>query len=177
MAEPVSLEQAKLHLRLESGYTDEDSTIEGAIADARAWVENYTGQILVRRSVVEYLDGFSARLLAWPLATIDEVRYRDADDVEQVLDSDSYRVALGGRPARLATIGQRSWPALAAGPGAVRVEMTAGYAEGEVPRGMIRAMLLLISGYYEDRNTGGLADAVETAARAACGPASRGWRV
>ena len=51
MAEPVSVDTAKLHLRVTD--TSEDTLIGGYITAAREWVENYTGQILVQREVVQ----------------------------------------------------------------------------------------------------------------------------
>ena len=60
----------------------------------------------------------------------------------------------------------------------VKVTMKAGYQQvDDIPRGMIRAMMFLIGGFYEDRETGGLAADVEAAARRACGAASKGWRL
>lgn len=47
--EPVTLAEAKLHLRTYSSDTDEDDLISGLIAAAREWVEDYTGRALVEQ--------------------------------------------------------------------------------------------------------------------------------
>lgn len=174
MTEPVTLAAAKKHLRVDAD--DEDTLIEGIISDARAWVEDYTGQILVQRTVVEAIDAFDGRIRAWPITSIDSVSYRDADGVSTALAAETYTLFNARRPARMVRTPSLVWPTLGAGPGPVVMTMTAGYADpADIPRGLIRAMMFLIGGYYADRETGGLAGDVETAARHACGPKSRTW--
>lgn len=177
MSEPISLDLAKQHLRLLPDPSDDDDLVDEAIADARGWVENYTGQKLVAEDVVEKIDWFAGDLLTWPIVSVDAVTYLDRAGNEQTLDPAAYRLLNEIRPARLVPVPGKGWPATL-GEQSVSVAMTAGYESAdEIPRGMRRAMLLLITGYYDNRDTGGLDDATEAAAKAACGPKSRAWRV
>jgi uncharacterized phiE125 gp8 family phage protein len=176
MAEPVTLALAKQHLRVD--HDDEDDLISGIIADARGWVEDYTGQLLVRRPVSEALDHFREAFVTWPIASVAEVSYIDVSGEQQTLSSDVYEIVNGARPARLRLKAGKSWPSVSREPGSIIVDLVAGFDDPEtVPRGLNRAMMLLIGGFYADRETGGLSGDIETAARNACGAGSRGWRL
>lgn len=174
MAEPISLELAKKHLRVDSSA--EDDLINSYIADARGWVEDYTGQTLVQAAVSEPLDCFTGRLLAWPIASVSAVTYLDSEGAEQTLDEDSYELRNAKRPAYLQATPSAEWPAIYGGGRAVTVQVVAGYAtSADIPRGMMSAMFVLLEGYYSrdpDRISAAIA-----AARRSCGAKSRGWRL
>lgn len=175
MAEPVSLDLAKQHLR---AGDDEDAVITSCIVSARGWVENYTGQMLTPRRVSVAIDRFTDRIPVWPIAGIFELAYFTAGRAKVIIDPSVYEIAAVSRPARLALKPYQRWPLPGDGPGQIILDVDAGYDDpSDIPPGMIRAMLLLIGGYYADRETGGLAGEIETAARKACGAASRGWRL
>ncbi|TZG23887.1 head-tail connector protein [Sphingomonas montanisoli] len=167
MAEPVSLELAKQQLRLEADFADEDELISGIIADARAWVESHTGQTLIEGAKVEYLKPACQQLLTWPVNEVTEVSYIDAGGLEHELDAGGFAIRTKFRPARVQFFGSAAYSILRSA-AAVKVTMQAGYAAADMPRGAIRAMLILITGYYERRDTGGLGGDVEKAAAAAC---------
>jgi hypothetical protein len=81
MTLPVSLADARSQLRLEEDDQSRDADLVGYIADAAAWVENYTGHILVARDVTEQFRGFEAvDLRAWPIkpAAVAGIAYLDA---------------------------------------------------------------------------------------------------
>lgn len=52
VTEPVTLAEAKLHLRINPGDTSEDGLIKDLITAAREFCENYTGKELVGENVV-----------------------------------------------------------------------------------------------------------------------------
>ncbi|WP_347271785.1 head-tail connector protein [Rhizorhabdus histidinilytica] len=171
----MSLDLAKAQV---NAGDDDDLVIESCIVSARGWVENHTGQILTPRRVTVALDRFTDRIPVWPIAAVYQISYNAADRTQFVLSEDVYALAAVRRPARLMLKAGQTWPRVAVGPGQIIVELDAGYdTPGDIPPGMIRAMLLLIGGYYADRETGGLAAEIETAARNACGSAARGWRL
>lgn len=174
MAEPISLEDAKRQLRVLG--TDEDEFITSAIEDARGWIESYTGLVLTRREVVEVLPSFSAQLSTWPIASIDAVTYLDADEQEIVMPEADYFPQIARRPARLSA---GNWPAVKNG-STIEVTMTAGFATPDAVSAfspnLVRAMRILVAGFFADRETGGLAGDVEIAAKRLC-RAFRRWRV
>lgn len=174
MAEPISLEDAKRQLRVLS--TDEDAFITSAIVDARGWIENYTGLVLTRREVVEVLPCFGAQLSTWPIASIDAVTYFDTDGQEVILQEAEYFAQIARRPAYLTAGG---WPTVRDG-SPIEVTMTAGFATPDAVSAfspnLLRAMRILVAGFFSDREAGGLAGDVEIAAKRLC-RSFRRWRV
>lgn len=149
----VSLDEAKLHL----GMADDDSQddlIAGLIEAAQDHIENYTGQMLSRRTVVQAFDRFDGelRLHAWPIAepAVASIDYLDGAGTDQSFTA--FRLAALARPARLVPAPGASWPTAAATPGAVRVAVQAGYARrDDVPKALRQAMLLLIGHWFANR--------------------------
>lgn len=166
MAEPLSLEQAKAQLRILGN--DDDVLLNDAIADARGWIESYTGLTLTRREVIEVQRCFGDKLSAWPIASVDKVAYVDAAGQEAELPPTAYLAQLGKRPACLLA---NSWPRIRPG-SFVEVTMTAGFASpaavAAFAPNLVRAMRLLVASYFEDRATGGLSGDVEIAAKRLC---------
>lgn len=171
MIEPITVEEARAHLRIDG--TDEDTAIAGYIRDARDWVEVYTGHILVRREVTEtFSDLRRVRLRAWPIA---------ADAVPVVIAARQPVVgaglAVGNRPVQLVPATGAIFPQIVPSIGAVSVRVVAGYADAtEIPGIFMRAMLLLIGGYYADREGGDVFVKAEEAAKSLC-RAKRWWAV
>ncbi|QPI73928.1 head-tail connector protein [Sphingobium sp. Cam5-1] len=174
MVEPIELADAKQQLRVLSD--DENASIQNAIVDARGWIESYTGLILTRREVVEVLPCFDGMLSTWPIVSIDAVTYLDTSQQEVVFPEQDYFAQIARRPARLSS---KLWPAIYNG-STVEVTMTAGFASPEAINAfspnIMRAMRLLVAGFYADRETGGLAGDVEIAAKRLCRP-FKSWRV
>lgn len=169
MAEPISLDRAKLYLRVDHGA--EDDLIGGMIADARSWVEDYTGQTLEERAVTMSIDRFDAPLPAWPIIEVTAVKYRDGSGVEQTLAPSAYELDATARPARLMMKDGLAWPGIAAGRRQITVEVAAGYeVASDIPGGLIRAIYILLDAYYQRI---GLTDDIRTAAENACGLKSR----
>ena len=135
MAEPVSLDLAKSHLRILDD-TSEDALITGYIVAAREWVENYTGHALVQREFVE-AHAPERGVISLYRKPIVEVSVADFADT---------RIVAG----RLFPASGSSWPALSY-PDRFTVTYTAGYAEGEVPQALIQAVLLLVGHFWSNR--------------------------
>lgn len=163
MAEPITLEDAKQQLRIDGN--DDDIFLETAICDARGWIEEYTGMVLTRRTVVEVLPSFSTQLRAWPIASIDGVTYLDADQTEQLVPEGDYFAQISRRPAGLIS---SAWPTVYSG-SAIEVTMTAGFASpsaiNDFSPNIMRAMRILVAGFYADRETGGLSGNIASSAR------------
>ncbi|HEY0266837.1 MAG TPA: head-tail connector protein, partial [Rhizomicrobium sp.] len=88
--EPVSLDQAKAWLRVESGG-DEDALIAALIPAARARAEWHTGRAFVTQHWTLWLDSVGDGCIALPLPPlvgVESVTLYAADDTATVLDPD-----------------------------------------------------------------------------------------
>ena len=170
--EPISLETARLHLRLDATGSPpahpDDPLILGLITAAREHLEKFTCRILARRSFRLSLDAFSDQidLPLTPVAQVESVNYSDADGIPQVLDETIYTFDAGYEShnqnldaAPLITLNSgEEWPETSGGTGCVWVDFSAGYdSAGEspsyapIPQALISAMLLTIGALYENR--------------------------
>jgi uncharacterized phiE125 gp8 family phage protein len=154
-AEPVTLEQAKLHLRVD--HSSDDTLITALITAAREGAEHITGRSLITQTWERVLDAFPAveiELGRPPVASIVSVTYIDGAGTEQTLDAADYTLDSTTPPGWLlpsATLDV--WPITDDVANAVRVRFTAGYgADGTaVPSGITAWMLLRIGTLYKMR--------------------------
>lgn len=149
MIEPISLEQAKAHLRIEE-FSEQDDLIAGYIIAAREMVEAEAGQIFARRAMSQSFDGFqNITLDAWPIVTDQPVTVSYLDSSGSSVATTGFRLSAGTRPARIYA-GASSFPTPYSVAGAVTVSFTAGYAAAEVPERAKQAMLLLIAHWIDN---------------------------
>lgn len=152
VTEPVSLEDAKAHLRVL--HDDEDALIEGLIVAATRHVEKTLGLSLMERTYRLTLDAFSdaIELPRGPVASVSAVTYSDEDGITQTLDDDWYSVDLSSVRQWLVRNSGYSWPALLDGVNAVSVEYVTGFDTLPDSYADIRhAILLLIGHWYTNR--------------------------
>lgn len=152
--EPVSLAEAKLHLRVETAETAEDTLITGLITAAREAAEHYTGRGFAPQTLEVVMDNFPTtsggiELPLSPVATITSVKYTDNAGVEQTLSSTKYALSLYGLARDLTLTYSSEWPDTQAIPNAVRIVQVCGYAT--LPKAAKSALLLLIGHLYENR--------------------------
>ena len=169
MAIPVTLDDAKRQLKVDDA--EQDVEIKGFIADAAAWVERYTGHILVARDVIQEFSGFGlAPLRAWPIksGTVAAVTYRDSAGNAQSVTG--MRLCAATRPAKIIPFPSSGFSASALPQGTnMIVTVRAGYeTSDEVPGNFRRAMLVLIGAYDADREGGEILQAAEATARRLC---------
>ena len=160
--EPVSLAEAKLHLKIEAIDTAEDSLIERLIVVARHHAETSTRRALVTQTWTLALDGFPGGVIEVPrppLSSVTSITYIDPEGATQILAADRYRVDAQREPGRLTPAWDESWPATRPVSNAVEVEFTAGYGTPDkVPEDIRQALLLIVGRYYahrEDVQAGG----------------------
>lgn len=162
-AEPITLEEAMRHLRVdgygESPPHEDEPLITGLITAARELAEDWTGRSLVPATWEERFDCWqnAFRPRRPPVQSVSSVAYIDVDGAEQLLDSalwvfnDAPETPIV-RPAYGAV-----WPIIRDEPDAVRVTYEAGPTDGEspnlspLPRPIYQAMLLTIGYLYENR--------------------------
>lgn len=154
-AEPVTLDQAKAWLRVESG-TDEDALIAALIPAARARAEWNTGRAFITQAWTLWLDraALCIDIPLPPLQSVASVTLYAPDGTAAVLDAGAYTVDLAGSRVLL-----HGMPQNLRAVNAVAIAFTAGYgAAGDVPGAIGQAILQIVSALYEHR--GG--DAVPT---------------
>lgn len=151
-AEPVTLLEAKDHLRVDGA--DEDALISVLITAARKWCEEYTGRQFVTATWDWTMDSFCPSFVAPipPLQSVTSIKYLDTAAVEQTLASSVYRVDAVSEPGRIALDYGQSWPSTHPVINAVTIRFVAGYgAPQAVPEPIRQAMLILIGEMYEQR--------------------------
>lgn len=164
--EPVSIEEAKAHLRLESD--EDDDYVETLIQGAREVTEKSLGRGLVTQTWELTLDEFpdeeEIELPKGALASVTSVQYLDANGVLQTLATTEYEVDSKSEPGKVRLAYAKSWPTTRERWNAVRVTYVVGTAAAAVPKPIYQAMLLLISQAYEHRTpevTGTIVSKVE----------------
>jgi uncharacterized phiE125 gp8 family phage protein len=158
-AEPLTLADAKLHLRIETGDTAEDALVTSAVQAAREYAEEATGRALVTQGWTLTLDAFPARggviaLERAPVQSVTSVTYLDAAGVSQTLTAGTdYVVDTASQPARVALAPDASWPSTQSGRiNAVTVVFVAGYGvAADVPEILKGAMKLHVGDMHEHR--------------------------
>jgi uncharacterized phiE125 gp8 family phage protein len=165
--EPVSLEEARLHLGVTAYDTDghpNDSMIQGFISAARTWVEEWTGLSIALKTYELALDEFpdfdEIELPMSPVLDITSVSYVDEDLVEQVISASDIVLDNYQRPAWLLPAVDFEWPATGAVVNAVKVRYRAGFLaipDTDEPQGVVipgaikSAVLLMLDDFYENR--------------------------
>lgn len=88
----VTLAQAKKQLRIEEVVTDEDELIQSYIDTAVELSEKFISGHILPKTMTIKADAFQNPLVfeAFPLKEVTSIKYFDADDVEQILDSSEY---------------------------------------------------------------------------------------
>lgn len=154
--EPVSLQEAKLHLRVITYPTDvaahpEDALIGALITTARTECENRIQRSLIETTWTLTLDTFPrcdfVRLQRGPIISLGSIKYIDTDGAQQTLDPATYR--LSGHLVEPVD----SWPATEARLGAVEIVYTAGYGTtaADVPAPIKSWILLALGDLYANR--------------------------
>lgn len=157
-AEPVSLADVKLHLRVDS--TDEDALILALIAAARRQIEAETGRALLTQTWELWLDAWPAgdvlEIPLPPLASVSSIKYYDTADTEATLSAATYYVDAKSEPGRVALADGQAWPTTTLRPiNGVCVTFVAGWtAQGSIPTDLLAALKLLTAWLYENRGDG-----------------------
>lgn len=164
---PVSLDEAKAHLRVDEDV--EDGLITALIEAATGHIDGrmgWLGRCLMPQTWELVLDGFPSnssgsgiRIPLAPLLEVVSVKYYDVDAVLQTLGNNSYMVDTANEPGWVMP-GEAGWPETMATINAVRVRFRAGYEGAEndsppgangVPAPIKAALKLLIGHWYANR--------------------------
>ena len=155
--EPVTLAEAKAHLRLDT--ESDDAYVSALITAARERVEIFLRRALITQVFECTIDDFPAYdraidLPRPPLQSVEWIKYLDTAGVLQTLDPGIYTVdASSNEIGRIALAWNRFWPFTRYTINAVTIRFTAGYgdAAGDVPQAIRQGILIEISNLYENR--------------------------
>jgi uncharacterized phiE125 gp8 family phage protein len=151
--EPVSLTEAKAHLRVDASA--EDQFVTSLITTSRLQVEAILGLALIQQSWLWRFDAWPAPGVVFPLrpiTSIASVRTQNSDLSYTTVPPSNYILDGQGLPPRLVPVN-----AGFANPGAaalgIEITFTAGFgpAAGDVPAPLRQAILLLIAHWFETR--------------------------
>ena len=155
--EPISLDEAKAHLRVDQA--DEDLLISSLITAARLHLEVETRQAFITQTWSIVLDRWpEARQLVLPIRpvqTVNSVTVLDDDDIATVADPALYLVDVQSTPPRLVLRSAQSWPLAGRAAGGIDINLTAGFGDtpGDVPQSLRQAILLSVAHWYERRES------------------------
>ena len=153
---PVSVAEAKTHLRIDSSFSDDDTYIGTLIDVATLAAENYTNLALMQQTWYLDIDSFPDYfyLLKGTLerVTVNSITYKDEDNVTQTLAASNYVADGSIKPARIYFTPDATIPSTYDVPNAVTVDFTLGFTTSDdVPAPIKQAILLTIGRFYEIR--------------------------
>jgi len=160
--EPVTLAEAKAHLRVDTA--DDDTYITGLVRAAREWVEQYLDRTLVHTQWVMRFDKFPPDgtldielprppMVASGTATAVALTFTYENGDTATYSTASFRVDRASTPGAVKTNYGQTWPPHRQDDNAISVTWWAGYgASGsDVPAAIRHAILMLCSHWYETR--------------------------
>ena len=149
--EPITLAEAKLHLRIDDDIDSEDTLIESLISAARDKAEYFCGRYFTEQTVaIVYYDGFPSGSVAYgavelpfpDVTSIESVKYTDTSGTETTIDGSDY--VFNSDTKRLMPVD--AWPT-----DAVDFTVTVTTGAPADMTGAIVAMLMIITDLYELR--------------------------
>ena len=156
--EPISLAEAKLHLRLPVDFLDDDILVERLIQTARERAENITRRRYITQTWDYFLDDWPEEdyieVPFPPLLSVTTVKYKDSDGTQTTWAATNYIVDIKAEPGRVVLADGISWPSDSLYPSnPIEVRFVCGYgaAPDTVPANIKSAMLLMVGELYERR--------------------------
>jgi uncharacterized phiE125 gp8 family phage protein len=177
--EPVSLNEAKAHLRVD--ITDDDTLIGALISAARTHAEMVTQRQFVTATWKLVLDAFpgpslmgvpsgmpfsmpahAVQLNKSPVQSVISVKYLDMGGTMQTMPPADYKVDISTEPARITPVFGKIWPVTLPQIGSVEITFTSGYGTldnstppvwvpQQVPEGIKAWMKIRMATLYENR--------------------------
>lgn len=160
--EPITLEEAKLHLRVD--FDEDDALIRRLIKSARELAEAELSRTLIETEFELAMNGWpqlqpirggfsrSIRILSPPLLSVESITHLDHSGAVQTLDPSFYGV-IDGTPGLIHPAYGKTWPSVPRHPGSIKIRYKAGYGPDpdDVPDCVKTWMLLTIGAHYENR--------------------------
>jgi uncharacterized phiE125 gp8 family phage protein len=156
IVEPITLEEAKQHLRVDGN--DDDLLIQSLIKQAREWCENFQNRKYITQTLEFVLDTFpNGNAIVFdscsPIQKVESIKYYDENRQEYLFDESNYIFDLDGFVNRVVLNRGKHWPTVELqSVNAVRVRLIAGYGDSgdKVPEAIKWAMILQMKLLYDD---------------------------
>lgn len=152
-AEPISLQEAKLHLKVDN--TADDNLITALIIAARQYLERYCNSVFVTQTITEVWPSFYKRnhFSVAPVQSLTSFEYKpDGSNTYTTTPANLYGLYTFGKPAFVYKDDDSTYPTTEDVPDAVKAVYIAGYGSAaDVPAPIKAAMLLVIGDLYENR--------------------------
>ncbi len=154
--EPVTLADAKLHLRVDG--TVEDALIQTLISAARLTLEAHGNLAMINQTWALRLDRWPGSVVSLPIGPVSAVQAIFVDGI--ALANEAYVLVPGG-DARIARADNAPWRAPSGLAGGIEIRFDAGFGpEGtDVPRHLHHAILMLVAEWFENREAGSRVEA------------------
>ncbi len=162
-AEPVDLDDQKLHLRIDGD--DDDAYIASCITAARHWIEGQTHRAIMDQTWDYGIDyawpaKYGFHRIDFPLNPVQSqaspetisITYVDDDGASQTLATSQYIIAARRHGSYIVPAYNITWPTIRPVPDAITVRFVAGDSD-TVPQELHRAVMILAGHYYEHRET------------------------
>ncbi len=179
--QPITRNQAKGQLRIKKDETFEDDYLDGLIPQATRIVELLARRQFVTATFIKSLQSFDDNrnvkhpgdhhethhhhdhegdehdviiLEHPPLQSVEEIKYIDTDGNEQLLDLADIQIDTFKEPGRIKPAFGKSWPSARKQFNSVLITYKAGYGDDEssMPDEVKRAVKLVVSHYFENRD-------------------------
>lgn len=160
--EPVTLDEARDHLRVVPYSTDsdgegvhpDDAYISALIVAARQYCESFLERALISQTLEFALDSFPTeeiKVVRPNILEVESIKYDS--DTEQTVDPEDY--GIDDYRADQWIVPVSAWPVSSGAANSVRIRYIAGYGETaeDVPMAIRQALLLLVGHWYAHRES------------------------
>jgi uncharacterized phiE125 gp8 family phage protein len=149
---PVSLTEAKLHLKVD--ISTDDTLITNLIVAATQVSEEYTNRFFINTVVNQTCSDFKelSELFKSKVSAVTHIKYYDSDNAQQTWANTNYVVNNEYEPCQINLVVDGSFPNIADRIDAIECRYTVGYGTAsDVPDVIKQAILLTLGNWYENR--------------------------
>lgn len=155
--EPVSVQRAKHNSNIPDGDKAFDSFLADCIKSARDYIERQLGCCICESSYTLSLSKFPTYAIpvpVWPVQSVESIAYKDTDNANQTVTHGTIVQPVNDDRYTIYLADWAAFPTARSTPNAITISLTAGWPSQEsIPPAIARAMLMLVSYWYEFRET------------------------
>lgn len=157
LVEPVSIAEAKSHLRIDQDFTDDDLYIQNLISAARHHVETVTDRTLIKSQWQMKLDTFPSWDIELPRPPVMvgniTVTYVPSSGSYTPVAFTNFRADMDSTPAVIRPQWNGTWPTCRGAENDLVVTYWAGYGEGpsDVPPPAKHSILMILAHWFANR--------------------------